>query len=92
MKQVHRDVRCNHLDLWQTHLPQEVADSGGAEGVDTVIASSTDPDKTAIKTQELTFNHYRSQPFVPWTYLAFKTSQRKQNLNFPSKEIENCNV
>lgn len=57
MEQVHRDICFKHLDLWQTHLPQEVTDSGGGDGVDAVVASSTDPDKTTIKTQELTFNH-----------------------------------
>lgn len=57
MKQVHRDVCCKHLDLWQTRLPQEVTDREGREGVDAVVVSSPDPDKTAIKTQELTFSH-----------------------------------
>lgn len=57
MEQVHRDVCCKQLDLWQTHLPQEVTDSRGREGLDAAVVSSTDPDKTAIKTQELTFNH-----------------------------------
>lgn len=57
MEQVHRDVCCKHLDLWQTHLPQEVTDSGGGDGVDAVVASSTDPDKITIKTQGLTLDH-----------------------------------
>lgn len=55
-EQVHRDVCCKHFDLWQTHLPQEVTDSGGGVRVDTVVVSSTDPDKAVIKTQELTFD------------------------------------
>lgn len=69
---------------------QKLLTVGGGERVDVVLASSEDPDKTAIRSQELTFSHYRSQPFVQCTYLTLKTSQRKQNLNFPSEEIENC--
>lgn len=49
MEQVHRDVCCTHLDLWQTHLPQEISDSGGGNGVDFVATSSTDLDKAIIK-------------------------------------------
>lgn len=56
-EQVHRDVCCKHFDLWQTHLAQEVTESGGGDGVDAVVVSSTDPDKAVIKTQELTFDH-----------------------------------
>lgn len=57
MEQVHRDACCKHLDLWQTHLPQEVTNSEGGDGVDAVFASSTGPDNTTTKTQELTFDH-----------------------------------
>lgn len=57
IEQVHRDVCAKRFDLWQTHLPQEVADSGGGEGVDAVLVSNTDPDKTAIKSLQLTFGH-----------------------------------
>lgn len=57
MEQVRRDVCFKHLDLWQTHLPQDVADSRGGERVDAAIACSTDPDKTSIETQELMLNH-----------------------------------
>lgn len=57
MEQVHRDVCGKRFDLWLPHLPQEVADSGGGEGVDAVLVSSTDPDKTAIKSLQLTFGH-----------------------------------
>lgn len=57
IEQVHRVVCGKRFDLWQTPSPQEVTDSGGGEGVDAVLASSTDPDKTAIKRVQLTFDH-----------------------------------
>lgn len=50
MEQVHRDVCCKHLDLWQIYLPQEVINSGKRKRGEAAVVSKTDRDKTAIKT------------------------------------------
>lgn len=55
IEQVHRDVCGKRFDLWRTHLPQEVADSGRGEGVDAVLCLALI--QTAIKSLQLTFGH-----------------------------------
>lgn len=69
-----------------THLSLEVTDSAGEMGVVSAVVSRMDPDKTTIKTQMLTFNHW-TIPVVCTVHLAdTQNNSKKAKSQFPMQE------